>query len=339
MESTTSYPRINTVTGPMRPESLGITMTHEHLMIDGEWPRERHTFDLMLDNETLASEEIDHYLDAGGRTVVECTASDIGRDPLALKRISEATGVQVVMGCGWYRDPYYPPDVNELPVDELSHQLIDEIQNGVGDTGIRPGVIGEIGSHKGFVSAQEERVLRAAARAAIKTGLPISTHSIPTLRDTQRIGQGVGLQQLDVLIEEGLPSDRIIVGHCDTWIHLDYHLGIVERGAFIQFDGIGATTWLGVGDAPWLEEQLIDHMMKLIDRGFLDQIVISEDVCRKSNMKAFGGKGYDYLLRSFVPRMNKGGIDEEQTHKILVENPKRALTPRVMGATRVKHNH
>jgi len=302
-------------------------MTHEHLLVDGEWPNNRFTFDLMLDSEDLAIEELAYYAQAGGRTILEVSTTDLARDPAGLKRISEATGVNVVMGCGWYRQPYYPEAIDRSSVNQLSALLISEIRDGVGDTGIRPGIIGEIGSHKGYVSAQEERVFRAAARAAKATGLAVTTHAIPDLRYTQLHGRAVGLQQLEILLSEGLDPSRIVIGHCDTWLYYDYHRAIVAAGAYIQFDGIGATSWLaGLSELPWVENKLIDHIRRLIGEGFLHQIVLSEDVGHKSHLKAYGGAGYDYLLTQFVPRMRVAGIGDDEIRTVLVENPMRMLT-------------
>jgi phosphotriesterase-related protein len=319
--------QVETVTGPVPVSELGVVLPHEHVFLDGEWPFERHTFDLMLDNEELAIEEVKHYRAAGGTTLIDLSHASTGRDPLALRRVSEATGIQIVMGCGWYRQPYYGSEVDESSVDELAQVVVDEIRDGVGDTGIRPGIVGEIGSHKGYVTAQEERAFRAAARAAQETGLALTTHSVPDLKWTQRKGRPVGLTHLDIVESEGMDLSRVIVGHCDSWMHLDYHLAVAERGAYVQFDNVGSHTWLGVADAPWVEQTMIDHVKQLVAAGFARQVLLSQDVCRKSGLKAYGGNGYDYLLTKFVPLLAGAGVDAATIDLIIRENPTRLLTP------------
>ena len=141
-----------------------------------------------------------------GGTLVDPTLEHIGRDPEKLRRVSEATGVHVVMGTGFYRAPYYPEFVNKLTTQRLADYMIDEIENGAGGTGIRPGIIGEIGLDKAWVQGVEERVLRAAARAQVATGLALTTHT--TLY--------MALEFLEIFEEERVKPDRVILGHLDA---------------------------------------------------------------------------------------------------------------------------
>lgn len=318
--------RAQTVRGPIPTAELGVVLPHEHVLFDGEWPFERHTADLMLDNEDLAIEELSHYRMAGGTTLVELSHQATGRDPVALRRISEATNIHIVMGCGWYRQPYYGAEVDESSVEDLTQFLIAEIRDGVEGTGLRPGIIGEIGSHKGYVTAQEERAFRAAARAAVATGLAVTTHSVPDLKWSQRLGRPVGLAHIDILVGEGLPPDRIVVGHCDSWLHHDYHRAVAERGAYVQFDNVGSYTWLGISQVPVVERMMLEQIKSLVKEGFAERILLSQDICRKSTLKAYGGNGYDYLLTRFVDTMAESGISAETIELILRENPRRVLT-------------
>ena len=201
------------------------------------------------------------------------------------------------MGCGWYRGAYYPPEarIDRRSVDDLADELVDEITGGVGETGIRPGIIGEIGTDKPWVSPSEERVHRAAARAARRTGLAISTHGV--LSD-------VGLAQLRIFEEEGHDPGRVVIGHADSYPVLDHYLAIIERGANLEFDFLGM---------PWERERVgegrtVGLLCELLGRGHADRILLSQDVCNDSQLKAFGGNGFTYLADTFLPRLRAAGV-------------------------------
>src|SRR5206468_7430844 len=148
--------------------------------------------------------------------------------------LSRATGLHLVMGAGWYRGAHYPAEasIDRRSVGALADQIVRDAADGVGDTGIRAGIIGEIGTDKPWLSAQEERVHRAAARAARRTGLAITTHAVQST---------VGLDQLAIFEAEGADLSRVVIGHADSNPSLDYHLAIVERGATVEFDFLGMT--------------------------------------------------------------------------------------------------
>jgi len=314
-----------TVQGPIDAERLGVTMTHEHLLIDAEWVLERHTYDLMLDDEAMAASELGELSRAGGRTICDVTPLDAARNPSGLRRISQASGLNVVMGTGWYREPYYPGFIDELSVRDLTTILLADILTGV--EGVQPGVIGEIGSHKGYITAREERVFRASARAAADSGLAVTTHSCPDGYSTSKGYVPVGLEHLALLESEGLEPERIAIGHVTTWMHIEYHLEIVERGAYALFDSIGATSWLGgLSEAPSFEQRIIEHVLRLVADGHVERILLSEDLARKSQLRAFGGTGYGYLLAEFVPKLRLAGLSEKDLTTILVDNPARLLS-------------
>src|SRR5688572_23331001 len=171
-------PEVRTVLGPIAPTALGKTMMHEHLLIDTESIWERHSIDGQLNDEGLIADELSAFKAAGGSAIAEMSVPGLARNPAGLARISTTTGVHVVMGCGWYRQPWYPAEIDLRTTNYLADSLSREIEDGEAETGIRPGIIGEIGAHKRHVSAQEERVMRACARAARRTGLAISTHAM-----------------------------------------------------------------------------------------------------------------------------------------------------------------
>ncbi len=196
---------IMTVTGPLAPDELGVVLAHEHVFID--LVREYRGSGLLNDEE-LAREELAALRTAGGRTLVDLTTDEIGRDPAALRRVSEATGVSIVMGCGHYRDPYLDRNwFDRMAVDAIADEIVRDLTEGVGGTGIRAGIIGEIGADRHYISAAEERSFRAAARAHLRTGVTINTHAARW---------PVGLAQLRLLAEEGVDPRRVIIGHTDS---------------------------------------------------------------------------------------------------------------------------
>ena len=193
--------KIHTVLGAIEPSALGRTLMHEHVFCDIY--RVTGRLNELLNDEALAVEELAALRAAGGRALVEVTTPDLGRDPLALRRVAEATELHMIMGTGWYRQPFYPPEIDALSTIELADMMIAELTDGVAGTGIRAGIIGEIGIHLDYATAQEERVLRAAARAQKATGAPITTHASM---------YPVGLAQLEILKDEGVDLNRVIIG-------------------------------------------------------------------------------------------------------------------------------
>jgi phosphotriesterase-related protein len=259
-------------------------------------------------------DELMHFRKAGGTTLVDTTLPAIKRDPEGLRSISERTGVQIVMGCGWYREPYYPAEdaIDRTSVEELAGRLVREIEAGVGDPPIRPGIIGEIGCHKAWMSAQEERVHRAAAGAQKATGLAITTHAMAS---------PIGLRQLDIFEAEGVDPARVVIGHADSYPFREYHREIVRRGAYVQFDKVGDPHAFFLP-----EERLVRSVCDLVEAGYLKQILLSHDICFRSHLKYMGGHGYDYLLTRFVPTLLEAGLRQQEIDTILQDNPRRMLT-------------
>ena len=307
---------VQTVLGPVDPAELGWVLPHEHTAI-ALWhiPNRWDYWELRRDEPVIA-EELAAFRAAGGGTVVDLTLDGVGRDPDWLAGLSRATGLHLVMGSGWYRGAHYPAEalIDRRSVDALADDIVRDATDGVGETGIRSGIIGEIGTDKPWLSAQEERVFRAAARAARRTGLAITTHAVQST---------VGLAQLDVLEAEGADLSRVIIGHADSNPTLDYHLAIVQRGAMIEFD------FLGMSFTPLErhgEARVVDNLRELLSRGFVERILLSQDVCHDSQLKRYGGKGYTYLAETFLPRLREAGVSDAEIRTITVDNPRRLLT-------------
>ena len=299
-----------TVLGPMPAEALGVTSMHEHILCDIY--RAGGGIYNILDDENMAIEELMHFKRAGGSAIVEVPTLDIGRNLEGLARVSSATGVHIIAGSGFYVDRSHPAIVSRLNSEKLAHYLVEDVNQGPPG----PGIIGEIGSNKYGATPSEERSLRAAARAARRTGRCVSTHA--ALGDC-------GLEQLAILLEEGLHPDQIIIGHVDSIWHLDierdlrYCEAIIAQGANVAFDTVGWDEF-----AP--DERRVERLVALIERGHADKIVLGSDTCRRTHYHLLGGQGYDYLLTGFVPRLRAAGISQEVLDKLLIHNPRRLLT-------------
>ena len=309
-------PHAMTVLGPVEPSSLGFTLPHEHTQIalwhvPGRWDYWELTRD-----EPVILDELRAYREAGGGTLVDLTLPGVGRDPGWLERVARRSGLHVVMGGGWYRGAYYPPEarIDRRSVDSLAEELVAEATAGVGDTGIRIGIIGEIGTDKPWVSALEERVHRAAARAARRTGLGLTTHSVLS---------PVGLEQLRIFEDEGADPSRVVVGHADSYPHLDHYLAIIERGASIEFDFLGMSFTPAERHG---EGRIVELLCELLSRGHVEHILLSQDVCHDSQLRRYGGNGYTYLASAFLPRLRDAGVSEAEIETLTVANPRRLLS-------------
>ena len=299
--------RVHTVLGEIEPALLGRTLMHEHVFCDIY--RVTGRLNELLNDEALAVDELAALREAGGNALVEVTTADLGRDPLALRRVARDANLHIVMGTGWYRQPFYPPEIDRLPTSELAEIMIAELTVGVGDSGIRAGVIGEIGVDLDYATAQEERVLRAAARAQKATGAPITTHASM---------YPVGLAQLEILRDEGADLSRVIIGHCDTYLAQSYHLAILEAGAYVQFDTVGREHMNP-------DSRRASAFAELARLGWAHRLLLSSDRCHRSDLRAFGGLGYGHAFTAFFDLLRAEGLDDAALDTVTIENPRRVL--------------
>ena len=307
-----SIGNVQTVTGSVAAGSLGFTLMHEHL--SANLVREYRGNGLINDPD-LVAQEVSEFAELEGRTIVDCSSVGLGRNPAHLAQISAQTGVNVVMGSGFYRDPYHDAKyMNELSATELADTIIRDIEVGVGDTGVKSGIIGEVGCDQWYASALEERALRAAARAHLRTGVPITTHAARW---------PVGRVQLDIFEQEGVDPAGIIIGHCDWQVDGEqYHLDIARAGAYVQFDTLAHA--MGPHDLI----KTTGYVVKLIDKGYIDKILLSHDLCLRNQLHAFGGPGYTFLQETFHTFLTDAGVEEAAYRQITVNNPARALARR-----------
>ena len=298
-------PHTMTVTGPHDTATLGVVHSHEHLLWD--YFRLLPSYANVQDDEDLAAEELAAYAAAGGGTIVECSTVGIRTDVTALHRISTRTGVTIVAGAGWYRERLYPPVVYESTINQLTDVLIAEITEGLDGTDVKAGVIGEIGTDRGHVSPAEERVFRAAARAARATGVPIVTH-------TTHFGE-LAHAQIDILTDEGLEPDRLMISHLGDRRQDANMNALAQRGAYLSVDNIGY-----LGDGYPDDRVRADNIRRLCDAGYAHQIVMGTDIGSTNLLHAYGGRGYDWLLTSFLPRLRASGIGEADLERLTSTN-------------------
>ncbi|RFS84629.1 phosphotriesterase [Actinomadura spongiicola] len=302
--------RLMTVLGEV-PAPRGPVLVHEHLRVDLRGSGRAPDPAALLDDEETVGGELAALRGSHGlAAVVELTGLGMGRDAAALARISERSGVAVVAATGFYHGRFHPPYVAGASTADLTRRLVTEIEDGLDGTGIRPGVIGEIGTGGERPSADEERCLRASAAAAVRTGLPLATHA--------HLGRG-GLVQLDILTSEGLAPGRISIGHQDLLDDAPTHRRLADAGAYVAFDTIGKASYQS-------DEVRLRRALDLIEAGHAARLLLSNDVSRAGYLRANGGSGYGAVFDSFVPRLAAAGVDDGTLRMILHDNPIRFLT-------------
>jgi phosphotriesterase-related protein len=292
---------------------MGITLPHEHLIARHQGP--------LVDtvDPILAREEMERFARLGGRTVVDMTNIGLGREPLTVKRISSEACVNIVVGTGYYKDAWLPAYVHQLSINEMKSNMVREITEGIEDTGIRAGVIGEIGVSRPTTST-EEKVLAASARAQRETGAAINVH-FDISGEPQEYHHAI-----DILEAEGADLSRVVLDHfiCRT-DELALIRELTGRGPLVEFDLWGMEAWSKIyeltRDTP--PEVQIASLSWFIATGLLEKILISHDVANIVNQRARGGYGQSHILRNLVPRFKEMGITDEHIHTLMVENPKR----------------
>ncbi len=299
---------VMTVLGAVPVAGLGVTLPHEHIFVDLSKVN-RNSANLFDDLERMVHETT-RFRDAGGGTLVDVTPRNVGRRPELLRVVAQRTGLNVVMSTGWYREAWYEPVVSRSSVDACAAILVDEITGGVAGTDIRAGIIGEMGTDDAWLTPLEERGFRAAARAHHQTGLTITTHAF---------GSDVGLRQLDLLTEEGVPPGRVIIGHCDTWLEPGYLDALLDHGVWVQFDTIRVRN-------DWDFARRAEQLERIVRAGRGHQVLLSQDICFRDLLATNGGRGYTCLLDDFLPWLvARGTIDDVVARRLVTHNPQRAL--------------
>lgn len=336
---------IETVTGPVDADSMGVTLPHEHVYFDtSPWllepddPAKQELRDqpIRLDNlneiardplvnrenlrfadHAVAAAELAAFQAAGGTTIIDVTPVAMARDVASIRRLSEETGVQIVAGTGHYVQATHPLRVATQSVEEIAREMIDEIVDGIEGTNVRPGVIGEIGVSDG-IHPDERKVLQAAARAQRETGLAISIHC-PIPREK------AGMVILRILEQAGADISRCVLGHLShTSADLDYHRRLADTGACLQYDRFGAEFYYeSWGYREPRDADVVSTVATLVSEGYGNRIMLSHDVCYRLQMQAWGGGGYTHVLRHVGPYLRESGVSDDQVQRMLVETPAR----------------
>ena len=325
--------QVQTVMGPIDADQMGVTQAHEHLYFDCEylyeraWPenvfsKEKVTTEnrktvmtdlqtvlykygdnLLFSDTDMIIDELADFKAAGGQTIFDVTTVDLNRDPWKLRRIAEKTGLNIVMGSTYYHFPSLPPQTQELilrkGINGMADLFIQELEEGVTGTGIRPGVLGEIGPGEGEEGTNI--ILHAAAIASRETGVPAIVHYS-------------NMEVLRIFEEEGADPRKLVMGHWGLEFPVDE---AIRHGAMISFDQFGMNFPGIKGDDERLKE-----VVTMMERGYEDHLILSQDMCWKIRLRCCGGDGYGHLLNTITPKLKDMGVTDAQIHKMMVENVK-----------------
>ena len=338
---------VQTVLGPVPPSELGSTTTHEHLYIDFSfmfrlaqdtpseeladapitlknlgWIRRNYysnRSNIQLMDLDTAIEEVRRYREVGGGAIVDATTIGIGRRPDALARISRESGVHIIMGAGFYVEAVHPEDMDEQSVENLAREITGDIVEGVDGSGIRAGIIGEVGC-TWPLTPNERKSLSASAIAQRETGAAILIH--PGRHPA------APLEILELLDNSGADISRVIMGHLDrTVFEFDALQSIAASGCYLEWDlfgNEGSYYPLAEIDMP-SDAQRLDFIKRIADTGYSDRVVIGQDIATRHRLVRYGGHGYGHIIENIVPKMRRKGFSEDAIEAITVDNPARIL--------------
>lgn len=295
--------KVRTVLGDIPMENLGFTYSHEHL-----WcypPEHQKDRDLEISDYNKSIGELNNFKAVGGKTLVEASTLDYGRNGAKLKAMSQETGVNVVATTGFNKHVYFPKWVEEESIEQIKERLVRDITVGMEGSDAKAGFF-KSGAWYNMVHPLEDKVTRAIAKAHLETGAPIWLHT--------EAGT-MGMEMLDILQEEGVDLTKVAVGHSDRNADPYYHLKLAERGAYVQFDGPGKVKYYPDSTRVMLIKNLIEH-------GYLEKLLISGDMGRKSYLEAYGGgPGFRFIATKFIARLLDEGITQKEIDTIFVHNP------------------
>ena len=315
---------VNTVCGEKDIDELGFISPHEHILFSAR--------DDCLDEEL---EELKDYRHFGGSTIMEMSTPeicvyDVKEERVSvLRKLSEESGVNIIYGAGFYKEPRLPEMVKDASIDELKDEIKRELLVGRGPDKIKAGFIGEVGSSNYTVYETEQKVLRAAGRASAETGFGISTHT----------GRGTMYkEQLSFFEEEGADLSHVIIGHQDVYPWLEERMEAYEyifsKGAGVQFDCFGKQGFFEIqndiayGQKFPYDEQRAAMIRHFVDKGYIRQIFISCDIDGRTLLKKWGGWGHSHLITSGLVLLKKAGLTWEQIDQITRINPREFLRVR-----------
>lgn len=312
-------PNVETVLGPIDGAQLGFTLSHEHVGTNAAGLR--HTYPEIIDREGIIQQSVaalkEVREESGVQTIIDVSTFDLGRDIGMIAEVARQSGVNIVVATGNHLA--VPRPFGEVSPDVIAPMYVREIEQGIEDTGVKAAVI-KVASDRGGITQPQEVVLRAAARAHLQTGTPISTHTWSPDR--------VGEQQVAILEEEGVDLNRVYIGHSNDDTDMDYLLGLLDKGVWLGLDRYPGGRVPGTPD--W--EGRTEVAKKLMDAGFTERIMLSHDY---SVPKARHGEqvqeerrranpdGYNFIPRKVLPRLRELGASEADIHQLMVVNPRK----------------
>lgn len=309
----TTLPTIETATGPIAADRLGRTLMHEHVLVDfvgaDRVSPDRYDADHAFATVLPYLEQVRAL---GCDTLVECTPAYLGRDPVLLKRLSEASGIHILSNTGYYgaaMDKHLPPHAFTETAEQLAARWVREHERGIDGTSIKPAFM-KIGVDAAPLSAVDGTLVRAAGLAHRETGLPIASHT----------GSGAAaLEELDLLEQAGVPPSAFIWVHAQSERDATFHVRVAGRGAWVEFDGISATS----------VARHVELVRQMQNQGHLGHALVSHDAGWYRVGEPGGGqfRAYDTLFTAFLPALTAAGFGEADVKRLLVDNPRRALTP------------
>ncbi|MDY6917603.1 MAG: phosphotriesterase-related protein [Chloroflexota bacterium] len=317
---------VNTVLGPVPADELGVTLIHEHLVL-GHAGWECDAYAPPYDREAIAAACVEALSEAkahGLKTMVDASPIDLNRDVELAKMVAERAGLNIVCATGMYMESMGQPAYFKFRsqlfdiATEMCETFVKEITEGIGDTGVKPGVI-KVATGHGCISPYEEAVLKAAARAQKETGVPIITHTE---------GGTMGPEQCDLLISEGADPRRIMIGHMGGNSDLGYHTSVLDKGVYIAFDRLGIELM-----APDRLRQAC--IIGLAGVGYADRIMLSHDYSPRWLGRPFelpdflqgllANWSYSHVFKDVIPALKEAGVGEDRVGMMMVDNPRRLL--------------
>jgi phosphotriesterase-related protein len=338
---------VQTVLGPVAPDELGVTLPHEHLLMtlaprfvdpadaagraladepmslrNLSWVRRNYLSsrdNIVLDDEALAIEETARFKAAGGGTIVDASSIGLRGDLERIARIARATGLNIVVATGYYTYDFHEPEMPTTSDDALVERIARDLTEGIDGTGIRAGIIGEVGCNWPL-HPDERRSVIAAGRAQALTGAPVSIHPGRSTRAPFEI--------LELLAGAGADLGRVVMGHIErTELSRDDLLRLADTGCYLEYDWFGETLSmfpLGPVNVP-SDTERIDQIQLLFAEGHGQQVLAAHDVCLKTRLANYGGMGYAHLLVNVAGWMREKGMTDGEIDQVLIANPRRML--------------
>ena len=306
-------PLIQAVDGGIAPAGLGLTLIHEHLLVDfiGADSTGYHRWN----KDSVAAKVLPYLLEAkkrGVATLIDCTPAYLGRDPLLLKELSSLSGLNIITNTGYYGavdNKYLPPHTFTETAEQLAQRWIGEFQKGIEDSGIRPGFMKISVGDTLPMSVVHQKLVKAAAKAHLATGMTIASHTGPALP---------AIKQISILEEEGVHPSAFIWVHAQAEKDFTWYNKAAEKGAWISLDGVA-----------WDVKGHLDRLVYCKKNKLLGHVLISHDAGWYKPDEPGGGefKPFVAIFDELIPMLKENGFSQPEIDLLLIENPARAFAP------------